>query len=166
MSMMNAGAVRRRSDGGYALLEALVAVVVLSIGFIGAARMQTVGIKLNNSAQSRQKANLLVYQMTDRIRSNLQGFADGNYNNVAVGSAACLSVGCTPAELAIADMTEWSADLAAQLPSGTGAVCVDSTPDDGIAGAPGCDGIGFKLAVKVFWTDTVASSRFVTVLRP
>ena len=59
--MMNAGAVRRRSNGGYALLEALVAVVVLSIGFIGAARMQTVGIKLNNSAQSRQKAILLVY---------------------------------------------------------------------------------------------------------
>ena len=164
--MMNAAAVRRRSDGGYALLEALVAVVVLSIGFIGAARMQTVGIKLNNSAQSRQKANLLVYQMTDRIRSNLPGFVDGNYNNVAIGSAACLTTGCTSATLDIADMTEWSADVAAQLPSGTGAVCIDSTPDDGVAGAPACDGIGFRLAVKVFWTDSIASSRFVTVLRP
>lgn len=166
MSMMISVPVRRRRVGGYALLEALVAVVVLSIGFIGAARMQTVGIKLNNSAQSRQKANLLVYQMTDRIRSNLQGFVDGRYNNVAIGSATCLTTGCTPATLAIADMTEWSADVAAQLPSGTGVVCVDSTPDDGVAGAPACDGIGFKLAVKVFWTDSVASSRFVTVLRP
>ena len=163
--MMDAGAARRRSNGGYALLEALVAVVVLSIGFIGAARMQTVGIKLNNSAQSRQKANLLVYQMTDRIRSNLAGVAltPNAYHNVAIGSAACLSTGCTPATMAIADMTEWSADVAAQLPSGVGVVCLDSTAT---LASPDCDGIGTQLAVKVFWTDSVGTSQFVTVFRP
>ena len=50
----------------------------------------------------------------------------GNYDNVAVGSKACLASGCTSAELAVADMTEWSEDIAGQLPGGSGVVCVDS----------------------------------------
>ena len=59
-----------RGAAGYALLEAMVAVLIAAVGFIGAARMQTLGMSLGNSAQSRQKATLLGYQMTDRIRAN------------------------------------------------------------------------------------------------
>ena len=158
----------RRAAAGYALLEALVAVVVAAVGFIGAARMQTLGLTLNNSAQSRQKATLLGYQMADRIRANKLAFNAGAYNSPTGGATTCLATGCTPAALAAADVSEWKADVAAQLPSGTGVVCVDSTPDD--AGAtptvPKCDGIGKVIAIKIFWTDTVGTSRFVSVVRP
>jgi type IV pilus assembly protein PilV len=157
----------RRSVAGYALLEALIAVVVASIGFIGAARMQTVGMSLSNSAQSRQKATLLGYQMTDRIRANRVGFEAGLYNNPSTGSTSCLSTGCTPAQLATADVGEWLADVAA-LPGGTGTVCVDSTPNDpdAIPADPKCDGVGNVIAVKIWWTDNVAQTRFVTAIRP
>lgn len=157
---------RLRRTAGFALLEALVAVVVASVGFIGAARLQTLGMKMNASSQFRQKAVLLTYQMTDRIRANQAGFAAGAYNNPSAGAMTCLSTGCTPAQLAVADMTEWSNDVAGQLPNGSGVVCVDSTPDDGTALAPACDGIGSVLAVKIWWTDTVGASRFTTVVRP
>lgn len=157
---------RRRLAVGFALLEALVAVVVASVGFIGAARLQTVGLKMNASAQLRHKAVLLTYQMTDRVRANQLGYTNGSYNNPAIGSKACLAAGCTSAQLAVADMTEWSEDIAGQLPGGSGVVCVDSTPNDGTAAAPACDGVGNVLAVKVWWTDTVGASRFVTVARP
>lgn len=170
MPMMNVQRRSRRARRalGYALLEALVAVVVASVGFIGAARLQTLGMKMNSSSQYRQKAVLLTYQMSDRLRANRTGVGAGNYNNPAVGSKTCLAdvAGCTPAELAVADMTEWSEDISGQLPGGMGRVCVDSTPDDGTAIAPACDGVGSLLAVKVWWTDTVAASRFVTVVRP
>ena len=155
-----------RRMAGYALLEALVAVVIASVGFIGAARLQTLGMKMNSSAQLRQKAVLLTYQMTDRVRANRVGFGLGAYNNPAVGSKACLSAGCTPAELAVADMTEWSEDVAGQLPGGSGVVCVDSTPSDGTAAAPACDGVGANLAVKIWWTDSVGASQFVATVRP
>ena len=157
----------RRSVAGYALLEALIAVVVASIGFIGAARMQTAGMSLSNSAQSRQKATLLGYQMTDRIRANRVGFEAGLYNNPSTGSTSCLSSGCTPAQLATADVGEWLADVAA-LPGGTGKVCIDSTPNDvdAIPADPKCDGIGNVIAVKIWWTDNVAQTRFVTAIRP
>ena len=168
-------ALQVRHALGYALLEALVAVVVASVGFIGAARLQTLGMKMNSSAQTRQKAVLLTYQMMDRVRANRTGYGLGAYDNPVVGNKACLSgAGCTPAQLAVADMTEWSEDIAGQLPGGSGMVCVDSTPNDGTALAPACDGVGALptdrsvLVVKVWWTDSASSgpTRFVAELRP
>lgn len=155
----------RHSAAGYALLEALIAVVVASVGFIGAARMQTAGMSLSNSALSRQKATLLGYQMTDRIRANRAGFDGHGYDNPATGATSCLSSGCTPAQLATADMGEWLADVAA-LPGGVGKVCIDSTPNDGTAAVPACDGIGNVIAVKIWWTDNVNTTQFVTLVRP
>ena len=157
---------RLRRIAGYALLEALVAVVVASVGFIGAARLQTLGMKMTSGTQLRQKAILLSYQMTDRIRANQAGFKAGAYNNPGTGTLTCLSTGCTPAQLAVADMTEWSNDVAGQIPGGRGVVCIDSTPGDGVAAAPACDGVGNVLAVKIWWTDSVGTSLFTTTLRP
>lgn len=157
----------RRGAAGYALLEALVAVIVAAVGFIGAARMQTLGMSLGNSAQSRQKATLLGYQMTDRIRANRLGFEAGQYNDAANnGATACLTSGCTPTQLAAADVAQWATELGATLPAGTGKVCIDSTPEDGSSAAPACDGVGNVIAVKIWWTDNVAATRFVTVVRP
>ena len=166
--MMKRTPSRRRQVVGYALMEALVAVAVASVGFIGAARLQTLGMKMNSSSQLRQKAVLLTYQMTDRIRANRAGFGVGAYNNPSVGAMTCLTTGCTPADLAVADMTEWSADVSGQLPNGSGVVCIDSTPNDGTAAAPACDGVGNVLAVKVWWDDRADANAagFVTVVRP
>jgi type IV pilus assembly protein PilV len=157
---------RLRNLAGYALLEALVAVVVASVGFIGAARLQTLGMKMNASSQLRQKATLLNYQMVDRIRANRIGLSSGAYNNPSTGSMSCLSSGCTPAALAVADMTEWSNDITGQLPGGSGVVCVDSTPNDGTAAAPACDNVGNVLAIKIWWTDSAGDTQFVTSVRP
>jgi type IV pilus assembly protein PilV len=157
---------KRRAQGGYALLEALVAVLVAAIGFVGAARLQTYGLAVNNSTQARQKATLLGYQMADRIRANQAGVAAHAYDLAAAGDPSCLSSACTPAQLAGADLAQWQAEIAAQLPAGVGVVCLDSTPDDGSAVAPQCDGIGNVLAVKIWWTDKVGSPRFVVALRP
>jgi type IV pilus assembly protein PilV len=163
----NAAATPRRRRG-YALLEALVAIVVAAVGFIGAARMQTLGLTMNNSAQARHKAILLGYQMADRIRANQAGVAAHAYDAPAAGATSCFYAagGCTAAQVAAADVAEWQAEIAAQLPAGAGVVCLDSTPDDGDAIAPQCDGAGSVIAVKVWWTDKVGAPRFVVVVRP
>jgi type IV pilus assembly protein PilV len=159
---------KRRSQGGYALLEALVAVAVAAVGFVGAARLQTYGLAVNNSTQARQKATLLGYQMADRIRANQAGVAAHGYDRAAAGDPACLAgaTGCTPAQLVGADVAQWQSEIAAQLPGGVGVVCLDSTPDDGTAIAPQCDGAGNVLAAKIWWTDKVGSPRFVVDVRP
>ena len=151
---------------GYALVEALIAIVIASVGFIGAARLQTVGLKMSSSSNLRQKAVFLTYQMSDRIRANRIGMGAGNYNNPSIGSATCMTTGCTPSELAVADMTEWSEDIRNQLPGGIGVVCLDSTPTDGSGAAPACDGLGSMLVVKVWWTDAIGNSQFNSEVRP
>ena len=165
---MRAAMSRRRSQAGYVLLEALVAVVIAAVGFIGAARLQTFGLAMNNSAQVRQKAILLGYQMADRIRANQSGVTAHAYDSPVAGATACLTdaSGCTPVQLAGADMAEWQAEIAAQLPAGVGVVCIDSTPDDGTSAAPQCDGLGTVIAVKLWWVDKVGTPRFVVSVRP
>lgn len=159
---------KRHRVSGYALLEALVAIVVAAVGFVGAARLQTVGLTINNSTQARQKALLLAYQMADRVRANQAGVAAHAYDAPAAGDTSCLygSSGCTAAQVAAADIAEWQAEIAGQLPGGAGVVCLDSTPDDGDAGAPQCDGAGGIIAVKLWWTDKMGTPRFVVAVRP
>jgi type IV pilus assembly protein PilV len=160
-----------RRAAGYALLEALIAVIVTSIGFIGAARLQTLGTSFNSSAGMRQRATLLVDQMTDRMRANHVGMRAKFYDLFAAGDTACLradtdAAGCTPEALAKADIKEWSDEVAVQLPAGKGFVCIDSTPEDGTAAAPACDGFGLVYAVKVWWSDKLGTNRFVATTRP
>ena len=54
------------------------------------------------------------------------------------------------------------------MPGGSGVVCIDNTPDDGTPAAPGCDGIGTMMVVKVFWTEKgqQVPAFFVTPVRP
>ena len=81
--------------------------------------------------------------------------------------AACTAApAARRAQLAGADIAEWQAEIAAQLPTAVGVVCLDSTPEDGTAVAPQCDGTGNIIAVKLWWTDKVGGPRFVVAVRP
>ena len=52
--------------------------------------------------------------------------------------------------MATADFARWRTALANALPGGSGVICLDSSPGDGTAAAPACDGPGGQLAIKVF----------------
>lgn len=142
-------------NSGFTLIEVLVAMVVLSIGLLGVAGMQLSGLRANHSSALRSQATYLAYDMADRMRANVQGINGGNYNNLSgdPGDPGCVSSGCTPASMAQADLHEWNVANAANLPSGAGAVCLDSTPDDGTPASIACDGLGAAYAIKVWWND-------------
>lgn len=157
-----------RRQGGFGMFEAMVSILVVSIGFLGFAGAQIRGLSQSNSALLRSKAVELAYQMTDRARGNLPGAQSGAYNALT-GTATnpgCSTTGCTTGQMAQTDYAEWSAAVAAALPSGKGVICLDSTPDDGDATNAGCDGAGATLAVKIFWTEKSGSYRFVNPFRP
>ncbi|MGZ8258984.1 MAG: type IV pilus modification protein PilV [Caldimonas sp.] len=168
MLVSPASSCKTRSQGGYALLEALVAVVIAAVGLVGAARLQTFGLAVSNSTQARQKATLLGYQMADRIRANQAGVTAHAYDSPVAGATGCMAdpSGCTPVQLAGADIAQWESEIAAQLPSGAGIVCLDSTPDDGSILSPDCDGAGTLIAIKLWWTDKIGAPRFVVAVRP
>ena len=154
---------------GLALMEALVAVLLLSSCALAYAALQMRGLAAGHSAMWRSKATLLAYEMADRMRANRAAVASGQYNSLTApqGQAACgSSSACTPAGMAQLDYAQWSATLGRELPGGSGVVCLDASPDDGSAASPGCSGSGSMLAVKVFWSERGQVARLALAVRP
>lgn len=109
----------RRGLSGMTLIEVLIAVLVLSVGLLGLAAMQTVSLRQNQSAAVRSQATLLAYEITDRMRANRQAALDGDYN-LAIGAATP-----TPSDIPTTDLADWRNELELRLPAGTGSVEVD-----------------------------------------
>ncbi len=167
-----------RTEAGFTLIEVLVAVLVLSIGLLGLAKLQTLGLHANHGADLRTRASLLAYDIADRMRSNRAAFVDANGNyvdppaddltdNIICEWNGSAVTDCDPAEMARFDLKKWREALAAKpdgtgLPDGTGTVCLDATPDDGKDDNNNgridpeeyaCDGAGSVYAVKIWWTE-------------
>ncbi len=144
-------ALQNINSHGFTMIEVLVAIFVLAIGLLGLAGLQTTSLKNNTSAYTRSQAQLLAYDMLDRMRSNRQGVKNGNYDDLLSSTPTdpnCVSGGCSVAQLAQHDAFEWSQFLAQTLPSGTGLVSGNGTGsiftitvmwDDERTGATGTD---------------------------
>ena len=161
----------QQQQQGFTLLEVLVTLVIFAFGMLGVAGLQVVSLANMDSAQNRSVAALKASEMAERMRAN----SSAAYGSASAADSHCRSAhysnrnatpaNCTPAKLAADDLWDWSQELAARLPSGSGAVCIDSTPDDGVPGAPACDGVGTALAIKVWWNEKPRSAAAVVPKR-
>lgn len=105
---------------GVTMIEVLVAVVVLSIGLLGLAGLQTVGLSHNRSASFRSTATMMTYSILDSMRANRTAAMNGGYN-IAIGASAT-----SGNSIAEQDVNTWLNELALRLPAGTGAINVDN----------------------------------------
>lgn len=116
---------RSRLDRGFTMIETLVALVVLAIGLLGVAALYLDSLRAGRTALNRTAAIQMAADLADRIRANR---AVGVAYELAIDAAspaqsACDQLAdCDAAMIAAADLTEWRADLAANLASGTGSV--------------------------------------------
>lgn len=128
---------RRRNQTGFTLLEALIALVILSVGMLGIAALYVDSVSRGRTALSRTKAVVLAADMADRIRSNsiagaaYAGPAEDNDCADLVGAGAKL---CSPAEMAAHDLMLWQttvSDPRIGVPGGVGTVTFDpaTNPD-------------------------------------
>ncbi len=67
-------------NAGFSMIEVLVAVLVLSVGLLGVAALQTNALKSNQSAFQRSQATMLSYFMMDAMRSNRSVAVIGSYD--------------------------------------------------------------------------------------
>ncbi|HHW75762.1 MAG TPA: type IV pilus modification protein PilV [Xanthomonadaceae bacterium] len=103
---------------GASLLEVLVTVVLLSVGLLGIAGTQTIGLKNVANASLRTQASVLAYDIVDRMRANRIAAEAGSYN-IAIGAAPTDST-----TIIGQDLGQWKTSLAGNLPQGDGAVAV------------------------------------------
>jgi type IV pilus assembly protein PilV len=104
--------VRARSRG-FTLIEALVSLLVLSIGLLGVAALQLTSLRANTSAASRSQATFLAYDITDRMRANRDAVKQKAYN-IGYGDATAE----TPATVAERDLKDWLERMGATLGAG------------------------------------------------
>jgi type IV pilus assembly protein PilV len=101
----------RRRHGGFSLVEALVALVVLSIGMLGIAALYVESLRAGRSALLRTQAVMLAADMADRIRVNPT--VPGSYikaaDDTGTLTAACDpgGIGCAATLMAANDIARW-----------------------------------------------------------
>jgi type IV pilus assembly protein PilV len=76
----------RFNQSGVGLIEVLVAVLVLSIGFLGIAALQAVSLSTNNSAMTRSLATIDSYSILDAMRSDITDAEGGQYNQTVTAN--------------------------------------------------------------------------------
>jgi type IV pilus assembly protein PilV len=123
---MHCASAAPRHQAGVGLIEVLVAVLVLSIGFIGVAALQAMSLSTNNSAMARSMATVSSYSILDVMRIDRTAAKSGDYNGTVAGDA-CPATGGT---LAKSQLRKWCSELAANLggvASTTGNIACDAT---------------------------------------
>jgi type IV pilus assembly protein PilV len=124
-----------KRHSGFSMIEVLVAVLVLAIGLLGVAAIQTTALKNNNSALQRSQATMLAYFMLDTMRAN-RGFAtNGSYD------LAKTCVAPSRGSLITNDQNAWILALKANLGN-----------DSNTCGKITC--AVNTCNVKVYWQDT------------
>lgn len=109
---------------GFSLFELLIAILVLSVGLLGLATLQSQGIKSNYSASMRTEATFLAMDITDRMRANPNGVAGGGYaidTRVNVPADPGCGDGCTAAQRPAQDAYDWTNAIRTQLGGGQAA---------------------------------------------
>lgn len=105
---------------GFTLIEAMVSLVVLSVGMIGIAALYAQGLGAGRTALYRTQAVNLVGDMADRIRSNRLAqvaYAGAPANNGCDPQTGG-GVDCAPAQMAAHDLFVWNQQIQQLLPNG------------------------------------------------
>ena len=115
-----------KQQRGFTLIEAMIALVIFSVGLLGLAGMQMSGMQNNQSAILRTQAIQQSYDMAERIRANLGNATGagvgGAYNNLNSGNVSCVGNAGSCSTIATFDFADWYGITQNVLPSGTGSV--------------------------------------------
>lgn len=104
-----ASSLGRWTSQGATMLEVLVAILILSVGLLGAASLQSRTQTAEIEAFQRAQAIVLLQSMVDRINANRKN-ADEYVTAAPLGTGSTLNC-AAPATVALKDQCEWSNEL-------------------------------------------------------
>ena len=135
--------VKNKIQQGVTLIEAMIALLVISVGLLGIASLQITAMSQNASSLNHSQAVWFAYNMSDRIRANTAAQFN-NYNGIdtSIGYAQdCMTLNCSDAQMVVADAADWEV-MVETLPAGRGIITSSIDPL-----------LGTILQVTVMWDD-------------
>jgi len=164
-----------RDQSGFSILEVLIAIIILSIGMLGAVGMQATAMQANKETRSQAAASTLGRELAEKMRGNhtvaIKTVAADNpyiFDATLVGTTSiasppvnCFTAGCpTVKDAASWDVADWQGRVLAALPTARVKVCFDTDPFDS-AGNPRwvCTNDGDVTVLKMSWTRSNAAGK-------
>ncbi|MCP4186677.1 MAG: type IV pilus modification protein PilV [Gammaproteobacteria bacterium] len=124
-------------QSGMGMIEALIALLIISIGLLGIAALQITSLQQSSSANWHSQAVWYNYEMTDRINANRDSLASyAGIDTAGSYGQDCQATDCTSQQMVNADAQEWQT-LVGNLPEGRGFVSQN----------------GDLVTVSVMWND-------------
>jgi type IV pilus assembly protein PilV len=103
------------SQTGVGLIEVLVAVLVLSIAFLGIAALQALSLSTSNSAMAHSMATISSYSILDAMRADSANAKAGLYNNTGGAATSVSSCPATTSTLQGFQINQWCTQLGQSL---------------------------------------------------
>jgi type IV pilus assembly protein PilV len=167
MSRLNMPAYR----AGFSLVEVMVALVVISVGLLGIAKMQALALSSTSNARSRSLAALEAASLASTMRADRSywssiitdpnvavataptGFTASDAALVAPGTGCSTVSACTnPAQLAAQDLADWATALSTAVPRGTATInCTVATVT-----------VPTSCKIKLTWTENLVQTNTAT----
>jgi type IV pilus assembly protein PilV len=119
---------------GFSLVEVMVALIVMSVGLLGIAKMQALALSSTTSARIRSIAALEAASLASTMSADRTYWANVTADPAVTLSAAGVVTAsdptlqpnttcpCTPPQIAFNDLSDWAADLKLQLQNVQGTV--------------------------------------------
>lgn len=111
--------INKMRQHGVGLIEVLVTLLILSTSLITLTAMQNRSLQFNQMAYFRSQANIMAYDILDRMRLNRANLAA--YSNVTLEA---FGGGAAPAasNIAATDIFQWRRDINARIPGAAGGI--------------------------------------------
>lgn len=157
----------KKKKNGYLMIEVLVSLIIFSTSLISLLSLQLSSYTSSQSAGYRSIATNYANDLLEKMRANKDSVLNGSYTSATATNNNCRSVNfnttntvadCTSTLMAQDDLKEFTTQVAANLPQGSGVVCLDSSQAQGTPSAPNCDGLGKNYVIKIFWKDNASKA--------
>ena len=101
---------------GFTLVEVLISVVIFSFGALGLISLQIKASQTSQHQFLQAKANVLLQDMAESLRSNLEAARNHVWNEQKANAIDCITQTCSDKEMLIHDFQQWITRAKNELP--------------------------------------------------